>query len=185
MSWKRVFAFATLAFATASLAQAQGSATARLRAFEEVPAISSPGAGGRFSAELDETSGEITWRLEYWGTKGDVTQSHLHYAQRGVNGGIVLFLCSNLGNGPVGTQACPDAGPPDAPTVLTGTAHFTDVTAGGNAQGVAAGEIFEVLRGIRGGVVYANLHTDLFPGGEIRGQLLYTAGDDEAAAEEP
>ena len=41
------------------------------------------------------------------------------------------------------------------------------------SQGAAPGELFSVLRGIRGGVVYANVHTDIFPGGEIRGHLIF------------
>ena len=31
-------------------------------------------------------------------------QAHIHFAQRGVNGGITVFLCTNLGNGPTGIR---------------------------------------------------------------------------------
>jgi CHRD domain-containing protein len=34
-----------------------------------------------------------------------------------------------------------------------------------------AGEFAELLAAIRAGYVYANVHSALFPGGEIRGQL--------------
>jgi len=44
----------------------------------------------------------------------------------------MIFLCSNLGNGPAGTQACP-AGT----ATITGTIHDSDVVAGAGAQGVA------------------------------------------------
>ena len=44
--------------------------------------------------------------------------------------------------------------------------------AGGTAsQQLAAGELNEVIRAIRAGVAYANVHTILSPGGEIRGQI--------------
>ena len=41
---------------------------------------------------------------------------------------------------------------------------------------------------MRAGITYANVHTTLFPGGEIRGQLAFTPGDHIQAAlvvEEP
>jgi hypothetical protein len=157
---------AVLAAATPVQAQG-GTAITRLRAFEEVPALNSPG-GGFFTATINEDGSEMNWELRYFNMRGNVTQAHLHFAQRGVNGGIVVFLCSNLGNGPFGTQVCPT----DNGTV-TGTIRAIDIT-GAPAQGVSQGELFSVLRGIRGGVVYANVHTDLFPGGEVRGQLLFT-----------
>jgi hypothetical protein len=153
--------------AAATPVQAQGgTAIARLRAFEEVPALNTPG-GGFFTATINEDGSEMSYELRYFNMRGNVTQAHLHFAQRGVNGGIVLFLCSNLGNGPFGTQVCPT----DNGTV-TGTIRAIDVT-GAPAQGVPQGDLAAVLRGMRGMVVYANVHTDLFPGGEVRGQVQF------------
>lgn len=145
-----------------------GTAVARLRAFEEVPALSTPG-GGRLTATISADGSEITYELHYFNLRGTVTQSHLHLAQRGVNGGIMIFLCSNLGNGPAGTQACPTGD-----GTITGTIHASDVIGGAAAQGLSPGDLVAVLRGIRAGVVYANVHTTTFPAGEIRGQLLFT-----------
>ena len=155
--------------AAAVPAQAQGgTAVARLRGFEEVPALSNPG-GGFFSATINADGTEMTYELHYFNIEGNVTQAHLHFGQRSVNGGIMIFLCSNLGNGPAGTQSCPtDNG------TISGTITAADVISGAASQGVAPGELFSALRGIRAGVVYANVHTTLFPGGEIRGQLLFT-----------
>lgn len=156
-------------FAAAVPAQAQGgTAAARLRAFDEVPALSTPG-GGFFNATVNEDGTEMTYELSYFNMEGDVTQAHLHFAQKGVNGGIMVFLCSNLGNGPFGTQVCPT----DNGTV-TGTIRAVDVVNSAAAQGIAQGELFSVLRGLRAGVVYANVHTTSFPGGEVRGQLQFT-----------
>ena len=76
-----------------------------------------------------------------------------------------MFLCSNLGNGPAGTQPCP-AGP----ATVTGTLTAADVV-GPAAQGIAAGEFEELLRAIRARVTYVNVHSSKFPAGEIRSQL--------------
>jgi hypothetical protein len=143
-----------------------GEANARLRGYEEVPSLTT-GGGGRFHAEMGE--GEITYQLTYTSPfRGNVTQAHIHIAQRGVNGGIMVFLCSNLGNGPAGTQACPAA-----PGSISGTIHASDII-GPTGQGVGAGDLAALERAIRAGVAYANIHSDVFPGGEIRGQLIFT-----------
>lgn len=144
-----------------------GTAVARLRAFDEVPAIST-GGGGHFTATISADGSTITYQLTYLNLRGTITQSHLHLGQKGVNGGIMIFLCSNLGNGPAGTQACPTGD-----GTITGTIHASDVI-GVNAQGLTPDDLAAVLRGIRAGVVYVNVHTTAFPGGEARGQLLFT-----------
>lgn len=137
---------------------------ARLVGFQEVPALSTP-AGGRFKAVIDEDSGMVTYTLSYDNLVGLVQQAHIHFGQRGVNGGISVFLCSNLGNGPAGTPACPAP-----PAEVTGT--FTSAAVIGPAtQGIAPGELAELLAAIRSRVAYANVHSDKFPAGEIRGQI--------------
>ncbi len=144
----------------------RGTLTAHLRPTEEVPALSTPGSG-EFMATVNADGTEINYALRYSNLQGKVTQSHLHIGQFSVNGGIMIFLCSNLGNGPAGTQACPASG------TITGLIHAADVI-GPTGQGIAPGELNEVILAIRAGVVYANVHSDLFPGGEIRGQVRFS-----------
>jgi hypothetical protein len=136
----------------------------KLGGYQEVPAVSS-NAAGKFEAKVSRGDGPIRYELRYRGVP-DVTQAHLHFGQTAVNGGIVLFICTNLGNGPEGTPECP-AGR----ATLTGVAREDDIVDGAEDQGILAGELDEVKAAIRAGVVYANVHSDEFPGGEIRAQL--------------
>lgn len=166
----KVLTWVALFTALALPAWAQsGAATTQLQGFEEVPAIATP-AGGSFSAQINQAANTISYELSYTGLQGSITQAHIHFGQEGVNGGIVIFLCSNLGNGPAGTQACPAS-----PGSISGTATAGDVLTVA-AQGVSAGQMHKVLRAIRGGIAYANVHTTLFPGGEIRGQIDFRRG---------
>jgi hypothetical protein len=157
----------------AGVAVAQGirALNAKLVGYQEVPAISTTG-GGKFVANVNAQNTEIQYELSYSGLEGDVSQAHIHFAQTGVNGGISVFLCSNLGNGPAGTQACPDA-----PATITGTITADDIspdiaaTAGARSQGLGTGEFDEFLKALRAGKLYVNVHSDVYPGGEIRSQL--------------
>ena len=79
-----------------------------------------------------------------------------------------MFLCSNLGNGPAGTQACPASASRDNP--VAGVATALNVI-GPAAQGIAAGELNELIAAIRAGVAYVNVHSTKYPTGEIRAQL--------------
>lgn len=140
--------------------------TGNLIGYEEVPAVSTNG-NAEFKAELSPYGNQVNWELTYRVLEGNITQSHIHFGQRGVNGGIVVFLCSNLGNGPAGTQACP---PP--PATIRGTFSTGDIGAGAAAQGIAAGEYNEFLRAMRSGATYVNIHSNIWPGGEVRSQIV-------------
>lgn len=150
---------------TAAAAQAgsDDEVEADLTGYEEVPAISSDGDGS-FKARVSYDGEQVRYRLRYEDVSAAVTQAHIHVGQFSVNGGISVFLCSNLGNGPVGTQACPPEGQ------VSGTFTAAQVI-GPAGQGVAAGELDELMAAIDAGVAYVNVHTTQFPGGEIRGQL--------------
>jgi hypothetical protein len=151
-----------------TLAQgARGRFRARLSGYQEVPAISTD-ARGSFSARV--LSGPaIEYELSYSNIQNAVA-AHIHLGQRAVNGGVSAFLCG--GSAP----ACPATG-----GTVTGTIEAADVV-GPAGQGIAAGEIDELIDAMKNGVTYANVHTDDgveppntgpgdFPGGEIRGQI--------------
>ena len=42
---------------------------------------------------LGRDEGSIDYELTYSGLQGTVSMAHIHFAQRGVNGSIVLWLC--------------------------------------------------------------------------------------------
>jgi hypothetical protein len=165
---------AALGIAAFALAGGSGAGFNHLRStmsgYQEVPAVSSTGSA-HFTADVSKDGSSIAWQLTYGGLEGAVQQSHIHFGQRSVNGGISVFLCTNLGNGPVGTQACPQSG------TISGTITGADVspaipaTAGARTQGIDTGEYDELVRAIGAGAAYANLHTSRWPGGEIRAQL--------------
>jgi len=135
---------------------------ATLAGTSEVPAVSTT-ASGTFLARISEDGGAIHFQLSYDALEGDVLQAHIHIGQSGVNGGVALFLCSNLGT--PGVQPCPAP-----PATISGMLTAADVI-GPASQGVVAGEFAEVVAAIRAGVAYANVHSSKFPGGEIRAQV--------------
>jgi CHRD domain len=148
---------------------ADGGDRVTLTGYEEVPALSTPGVG-EFRASVSRGRDSISYELTFSNLESAVTQAHIHFENETNNGAIVVFLCTNLGNGPVGTQACPEGG-----GTIEGTIRAADVGAGAAAQGIAAGEFEELLRAIEAGATYVNVHSIDRPGGEIRAQL----GDDD------
>ena len=144
----------------------RGDASAELSGYQETPSISTA-ARGRFRAHLD--GGRITFQLRYEGLEGgSAIAAHLHFAQRHVAGDVSAFLCGG------GSKAACPAG---SGGTVEGTIVSTDVI-GPAAQGIAPGQFDELVRAIRAGAVYANVHTATYPTGEIRGQLR-AGGHDE------
>jgi hypothetical protein len=139
----------------------------RLRAkmvpMEEVPVVSSQ-ASGEFEARIESDS-LISFKMSYEGLEGGpILFAHIHLGQKGVNGGVMAFLCNNTPAGPQ-PRACP-AGP----ATVEGTITPADILPLATQQ-VAANGFDEFVRALRNGTAYANLHTTASPAGEIRGQI--------------
>ena len=144
--------------------------------YEEVPSVSTTG-NGEFNARI-KNENEVEYTLTYSDLEGAVQQAHIHLGQTGVNGGISVFLCTNLGNGPAGTQPCPAP-----PATITGTIVAADVspnipaTQAARNQGLNTGEFDEFLAALRAGALYVNVHSTTWPGGEIRSQISHDHGN--------
>ena len=130
---------------------------AELNSYQEVSSVSTPGFG-EFDAWLVDPA-TVKFRLTYAGLEGAAFMSHIHFAQRSVNGGISVWLC--------GAEA-PEPCPPQEGTV-TGTFTAADIR-GPAERGMDT--FAELLRAMRAGHTYVNVHTNpKFGGGEIRGQI--------------
>lgn len=148
----------------------QEDARASLNGFHENPSISTTGRG-TLELRIDTEAETIEFELRYRGLEGVdpteaggvVTAAHIHVSAPGVNGGVAAFLC---GGG--GRPACPEQ-----PATITGTIDKENII-GPAAQGIDEGEesaFEELVRAIRNGYTYVNVHTTRFPSGEIRGQI--------------
>lgn len=160
----------TVTIAFASAPTAAQTMHARLHGYQEVPAVSTSGSG-QFSAMIDESAGSIYWELTYDGMQGTVVQSHIHFGQHSINGGITAWLCQSATNpAPAAVAATtPVCSSPSGTS--SGTITSAGVVGPGGAQQLASGEFEELVRAMRAGVTYVNVHTSLSPGGEIRGQV--------------
>jgi hypothetical protein len=132
-----------------------------LDGFQEVPSISTK-AHGEIKVKVNRSS--IKYELRYRDFDSPVLFAHIHFAQEGVNGNVAAFLCG--GNGK------PDC--PQGSGTVTGTITAENVKAIA-AQGLAANDIGALIRALKAGYTYANVHSQDFGTGEIRGQI----GDDD------
>jgi hypothetical protein len=126
-----------------------------LDGFNEVPSILSQGSGF-FRARLNR-DGSIDYVLKVRDLSGTFAQAHIHFGQKDVNGGVMVFLC----------------GGPSVPCAeeVSGTLTAASVVGAAAGQGVAAGDLDAVIQTLRSGNTYVNVHTSTFPAGEIRGQV--------------
>lgn len=143
---------------------------AGLTGFQEVPAVFSKG-GGEFRARISPDRTKMDFELEYRNLSSTANVAHIHFGQRGVNGGVMVWLCGGGGRPP-----CPN--PPDGVGKVTGTIEAAHVV-GIPGQGILPGNFDQFLEAVQRGVAYVNVHTTTFAGGEIRGQIRPGRGDDD------
>lgn len=144
----------------ASAARRDVTLRASLGGLKEVPPIASA-ATGRLRATLDEAAQTIKFTLNYRNLAANPTMAHIHFGPSKVSGGVIAFFC---GGGD--KLACPAA----TSGTVTGTITPADVVALA-AQGIAPGDFASLVRAIKTGNAYANIHNRTFPAGEVRGQI--------------
>ena len=84
-----------------------------------------------------------------------------------LHGPIISWLCGTSARpGPAGTPVCPQSGS------VSGVITSASVLASPTTQQLPAGDLAKVIRLLRNGTGYANIHTANSPGGEIRGQIF-------------
>lgn len=156
-----LLAVALLAVLVASTAFARGGngggGKARLDGYQETPSLSTTGHGS-FRAKVRADG--IHYTLRYEKLESDAGAAHIHLGQRATAGGVIAFLCGGGDKPPCPARA----------GTVTGVIDAADVT-GPTAQGIEPGALPEVIRALRHGAVYANVHTEIRGGGEIRGQV--------------
>src|SRR5688572_5669432 len=134
---------------------------ADLNGYQEVSSISTTGVG-RFTASIEDDNRIITYVLTYAGLEGaTTTAAHIHFAQRSVNGGVNAFLCGGGDKPPC----------PATEGTVEGEIDAADVLGAVPDRGIEPGAFEEFVQAIRAGHTYVNVHTDKWPGGEIRGQI--------------
>jgi glucose/arabinose dehydrogenase len=130
---------------------------AELTGGEEVPVVATTASA---EAEFELTKdGRIEYELEATGDITDATQAHIHLGARGQNGPVVAFL---FGFNPAGVDFR------DGDLIARGTIDDDDVIARPGFDGTVA----TLVERMRQGRTYANLHSIIYPGGEVRGQVV-------------
>ena len=130
---------------TATMLGAASSAiaiTASLTGNQEVPLVVTAGTGNTVLS-VNIATGELSGTVSFTGLSSAAVAAHIHEGAAGVNGVIIIPLTGGFGL-TNGTWTVP------AGTVLT-AAQLAELQAGG---------------------LYVQIHTVIFPAGEIRGQVV-------------
>jgi hypothetical protein len=145
-----------------------GRNAARLNGYQEVSSVSTTGFGS-FRLDINHRDQTADYVLSYRDVETPVTQAHIHFAQRSVNGPVHVFLCAN-GAFRTGQRADLPTCPASSGTV-EGSFSAADIVLGNPDRGIEAMDWDELIAAIKVGHTYANVHSTKFPGGEIRGQI--------------
>jgi hypothetical protein len=165
-----VLAVTTVALADRGHGKNGKSFSARLNGWEEDPSQVTTGKGS-FRLEIS-SSNEWRFRLRYEDMEGPVFMAHIHIGSRHESGGVSAWLCGASAVGTPQETACPPG--PDGE--VNGTIVAAEIT-GPAGQGVEAGNFADLLRALRRGETYTNVHTTgRAPAGEIRGQNRHGKG---------
>ena len=146
------------AFLLVAAAQAQAQTlvyTATLSGSNEAPPVLATGAGGFATVTVNLTAQTIDWVVDVYNLPSGVTAGHIHVGGTGVSGPVVVNFVVNVGQ--------------SNDFRISGSARAADVVAR-QPQGVNTFE--DLVQALATGHAYVNVHSQVNPGGEVRGQLV-------------
>ncbi len=168
---KPVLAIALTLGAASGASAASYNLTANLTGTEEVPVNASPATGNAI-VDFDDVAQTMRVQINFSGLLGNTTASHVHApAPIGTNVAVATQLPTFAGF-PLGVTS----GSYDFTFDMTLASSYASAFITNYGGGATAGASNALLGFMLGGLSYVNVHTNLFPGGEIRGQLRLTPG---------
>lgn len=144
-----------------------------LTGFEEAPTVVATTGNGTFRAEISHDEQEIRYRLTFNDLEGDVSQAHIHIGPDQVAGPVVLWLCQATARDTVNptTPECTESNPLDTRNGSVDGVLTAAQIRPQPANGVEPGDFADVVRLIRAGKTYVNVHSSKYGPGEIRSQI--------------
>jgi hypothetical protein len=164
-----------LAFPSLAGAGPKSHFKVKMESDQEAPVCISD-ATGNFEATISPDQTSVDYTLSYDLTPGaTIQQAHIHVAQKGVSGGITVWLCQTPPGFTDPTGLSPTC--PANPGTVTGTFTKANVV-GPPGQGIAGGaggttdeEFAQLIGAMQSQKTYANVHSNICPPGEVRGQI--------------
>jgi hypothetical protein len=124
---------------------------AKLSGQEEVPPVQTTTSGMAWFKPMQD---KVWFKLNVTDMQG-VTQAHIHTGKQGENGPPVVTLYKS-----------------DTPQPINGKLAYGNITANLLEGPMKGKQISDLATAMSNGSTYVNVHTEKYPNGEIRGQIM-------------
>ena len=124
---------------------------AKLSGQQEVPPVQTTASGMAWFKSMQD---KVWFKLNVTDMQG-VTQAHIHTGKQGENGPILVTLYKS-----------------DTPQPINGKLAYGNITANLLEGPMKGKQISDLATAMSNGSTYVNVHTEKYPKGEIRGQIM-------------
>jgi hypothetical protein len=124
---------------------------AKLSGQQEVPPVQTTASGMAWFKPMQD---KVWFKLNVTDMQG-VTQAHIHTGKQGENGPVVVTLYKS-----------------ETPQPINGKLSYGNITANLLEGPMKGKQISDLATAMSNGSTYVNVHTEKYPNGEIRGQIM-------------
>jgi CHRD domain len=124
---------------------------AKLSGQQEVPPVQTTASGMAWFKPMQD---KVWFKLNVTDMQG-VTQAHIHTGKQGENGPVVVTLYKSA-----------------TPQPINGKLAYGNITANLLEGSMKGKQISDLATAMSNGGTYVNVHTEKYPNGEIRGQIM-------------